>query len=245
MSTRLRRLLIGLLLLAVAACGGGQSRAEPAEPARDHGAGHPGAHRGHGHHHGAHDHDFSDVERWAALFDDPERDAWQRPTEVVELLAIAPGMSVVDLGAGTGYFLPHLAPAVGDSGRVIALDVEPAMVEHMQQRIADNAIPSAEARVVPPDDPQLDPASVDRILVVDTWHHISDRVAYARKLRDALREGGFVLVVDFTLDAPQGPPPEMRLAPEAVAEELRQAGLAPTILGEELPMQYAVRATRE
>jgi cyclopropane fatty-acyl-phospholipid synthase-like methyltransferase len=128
---------------------------------------------------------------------------------------------------------------------VIALDVEPAMVEHMQQRIAENAIPSAEARVVEPDDPRLEAASVDRILIVDTWHHISDRVTYAQKLRDALRPGGSVLVIDFTLDAPRGPPAEMRLAPEAVAEELRQAGLSPAILEEQLSMQYAVRAVRE
>ena len=241
---------VGLLLLAVAACGGGQSRAEPAEPARDHGAGHPGAgsHDGpHGHGslaHAEHNHDFSDVERWAAMFDDPERDAWQRPTEVVALLSIEPGATVVDLGAGTGYFLPHLAPAVGEAGRVIALDVEPAMVEHMQRRIAENAIPRAEARTVAPDDPQLEPESVDRILIVDTWHHIEDRVAYAQKLRDALRPGGSILVVDFTLDAPRGPPAAMRLAPEAVATELREAGLGVEVTEESLPMQYAVRATR-
>lgn len=232
-----------LCLVLLAACGGGQEQAvEPeAEPAH-HGADHPGGaeHAPHAGHH----HDFSDAERWAELFDDPERDAWQRPTEIVELLAIEPGMTVVDLGAGTGYFLPHLAPAVGDHGSVVALDVEEAMVEHMRRRIAEQGIARAEARVVSPDDPGLAPGSVDRILIVDTWHHIGDREAYAAKLREALEPGGFVLVIDFTPDSPHGPPPAMRLPSATVAAELRAGGLEPTLLSETLPYQYAVRATR-
>jgi cyclopropane fatty-acyl-phospholipid synthase-like methyltransferase len=210
----------------------------------DHAAGHPGHHHGdhHGHHGQGHQHGFSDVERFAAIFDDPERDEWQMPAHVVELLAIEPGMTVVDLGAGTGYFLPHLAAAVGPEGRVVALDVEPNMVRHMEERIAREGIANVEARVAATDDPGLDPGSVDRVLIVDTWHHIEGRERYAARLRDALRAGGTVTIVDFTRESPHGPPPAMRLSAEAVVEELRAAGLAPAIREERLPYQWVVTA---
>jgi len=240
---------LATFVLLLVACGATEepAQAEPSVAAgqggEGHGAGHPGAgpHQGP---HAGHQHDFSDAERWAALFDDPARDAWQRPEEVVELLAVERGMTVVDLGAGTGYFLPYLARAVAEHGTVLALDVEPAMVEHMRRRIAEQSIPRAEARVVSPDDPGLAPGSVDRILIVDTWHHIGDRTAYAQKLHAALEPGGSVLVVDFTPESPHGPPPEMRLSASTVATELRAAGFTPELLTESLPYQYALRATR-
>jgi SAM-dependent methyltransferase len=204
----------------------------------------------HGHHHAQEhrhphaDHRFEDVERYARMFDNPERDRWQKPAEVVRLLALAPGHTVVDLGAGTGYFLRHLAPAVQPGGRALGLDVEPNMVAHMQKRIARERIAGAEARVVAADDPDLAPASVDRILVVDTWHHLARRVDYARKLHQALRPGGFVLVVDFTLETRRGPPPAARLAPEIVAEELTRAGFDAEVVEESLPDQYVVRGRK-
>lgn len=225
--------VLALLLLA---CGGGS-------PPADHAGGHPGAGR-HPHHHAGqgHHHDFSDVERFAAIFDDPARDEWQRPAEVAALLELAPGMTVVDLGAGTGYFVPHLAAAVGASGRVLALDTEPAMVEHMRRRVAEAGLGNVEPRVVATDDPGLEPGSVDRVLIVDTWHHIADRAAYASRLRRALRPGGYVLVVDFTPESPHGPPPAMRLSVDAVVGELERGGLEAREVEESLPYQYAVRA---
>lgn len=216
------------------ACGG-------AEAERVHGS----DEHGHGMHHpeGHHEHDFSDPEAFVPMFEGPERDAWQRPGDVVALLELAPRTTVVDLGAGTGYFLPHLARA-NEGVRVIALDVEAAMVEHMRRRIAREGLSNVEARVCATDDPGLEEASVDRILIVNTWHHISDREAYAAKLQRALRPGGFVLVVDFTREAEHGPPPEMRLSPEAVIAELEAGGLDGSLASESLPDQYVVRAAR-
>jgi ubiquinone/menaquinone biosynthesis C-methylase UbiE len=160
--------------------------------------------------------DFSEVERFARHFDGPERDAWQKPTEVVRFLEPSSGQVIADIGAGTGYFLPHLSKAVGASGRVLALDVEPNMVEYMKQRSERSALTNVEVRVVAPDDPGLAPASVDHILIVNTWHHIDDRANYTRKLARALRPAGSVLIVDFTLDSDMGPPKEHRLSAEQV-----------------------------
>jgi predicted methyltransferase len=178
------------------------------------------------------------------MFDDPGRNAWQRPAEVVALLALAPGQTVVDIGAGTGYFLPHLAPAVRPGGQVWGLDVESAMVAHMTERIAREQIAGAQARQVAPDDPGLAAASVDRMLVVNTWHHIGERVAYARKLHQALRPGGFVLVVDYTMATKRGPPRAARLEPALVIDELTKAGFTAELVKESLPHQYIVRGRK-
>jgi predicted methyltransferase len=185
-------------------------------------------------------HRFDDVDRWVAVFDDPARDAWQRPADVVALLRLAPGMTVADLGAGTGYFLPYLSPAVGSTGRVLALDVEPAMVRHMRERAARQSLTNVVATAVPPDDPRLPPAGVDRVLVVDTWHHLPDRAAYSAKLAAGLKAGGMVVVVDFTMDTRLGPPPDARVPPDTVVAELRAGGLEADIVAEPLPEQYVV-----
>jgi predicted methyltransferase len=96
--------------------------------------------------------------------------------------------------------------------------------------------------VVASDDPALASRSVDRVLIVNTWHHISERVAYAEKLLAALRPGGLLLIVDFTMDSPAGPPPQKRLTHDTVVSELEAAGFAAKVVEESLPYQYVVAA---
>ena len=211
---------------------------------------HQGAHAGHGGHpgHAGHregmTHDFNDAARFAAAFDDPKRDAWQKPTDVVALLGLRPGQAVADLGAGTGYFLPHLLKAVAPGGAVVGLDVAEGMVAWMNARIAREGLTGAEARKVAFDDPGLAQESVDVLLTVDTWHHVDGREAYARKVAAGLRPGGRFVVVDFTMDSPEGPPPAFRLPPEKVLTELDAAGFDARLVDETLPYQYVVIATR-
>jgi ubiquinone/menaquinone biosynthesis C-methylase UbiE len=189
--------------------------------------------------------DFSEVERFARHFESPDRDAWQKPAEVTKLLELRPGQVVADIGAGTGYFVPHLSKVAAKGGRVLALDVEPNMVEYMRRRGAKEGWTNVDARVVAPDDPKLPPASVDRILIVDTWHHIDDRSSYAAKLATALKPSGSLMVVDFTLDSDTGPPLAHRLAPEQVIKELEGGGLrASVVAAETLPKQYVIRAVK-
>lgn len=190
------------------------------------------------------DRDFSAVQAYAARFDSSARDAWQKPDEVVKLLALEPGQTVADVGAGTGYFLGALSEAVGPEGHVLGLDVEPNMVRYMRERAKSQGWLRVEAREVAPDDPGLETQSVDRILIVNTWHHISDRARYAGRLRDALREGGAVMVVDFTLESDHGPPAVHRLTPEQVVEELVAGGLDAEVVEETLPKQYVVVGRR-
>ena len=189
--------------------------------------------------------DFSEVERFARHFDSPDRDAWQKPSEIVTLIDLRRGHVIADIGAGTGYFLSYWSKAVGKQGRVLALDVEPNMVEYMNRRIRRSGWTNVEARVVAADDPNLPPNGVDRIVIVDTWHHIDDRPAYTAKLAGALRPGGSVAVIDFTLESDMGPPKEHRVAPEDVVKELEAGGLRAAIVPEQLPKQYVVRGERQ
>lgn len=242
--------LLGLLASSISlAQGHGHSQREHDNSKHDHGKHGHGKH-GHGEHdskHGdlhapGHHHDFSDVERWVAVFDAPERDGWQKPEQVVELMELAPGMHVADLGAGTGYFLPHLAAAVGPDGRVFGLDIEEKLVAHMNQRAEKAGLANVEARVVPTDSPGLADNSLDRLLVVNTWHHLDDRPTYAQKIGRVLKAGGRLVIVDLTLEAEQGPPKEHRLPAERVIAELEAGGLEATVVEETLPNQYVVIA---
>ncbi len=230
-------LAVGITLVA---CGGGRPASTPAHHPHEHEhEGHAGASTPPGHHHR-----FEDAASWSKVFDDPARDAWQKPAVVVAALSLAPGMAVADVGAGTGYFEPHLSRAVGKDGTVLAVDIEPDMVRHLGERAQREGLGNVQPRLAKPDDPGLADGSVDRILVVDTWHHVDDRVAYARRLARALRPKGFVAIVDFTKTSPEGPPPAMRLAPEEVERELTAAGLRARTRAIDLPYQYLVVGER-
>jgi len=180
-------------------------------------------------------HRFEDAQAWAKVFDDPARDAWQQPDRVIAALELTPAMTVADIGAGTGYFTVRLARAV-PAGRVIANDIEPDMVRYLKERAAREGLANIEVVHALPDDPKLPAGAVDRVLVVDVWHHLGDRVAY--------RAGGRIAVVDFKLDAKLGPPKQHRLAPDAIVADLRAAGLSAEVVPVELPEQYIVVGQR-
>lgn len=220
------------LALVVSACGGAPMPLTRPEATHVHGAHGPLVHR------------FQSAEQWAKEFDDPARDEWQKPAEVVAAMRLEPGATVADLGAGTGYFEPLLSRGVGASGIVLALDVEPDMVRYLGERAQREHLANVRPGLVATDDPKLAPQTVDRILVVDVWHHIDARDAYVVKLRDALKPGGKLFVVDFEPDAKHGPPPRHRLASATVERELATAGLAAATLTETLPEQYIVVGTR-
>ncbi|HLK11984.1 MAG TPA: methyltransferase domain-containing protein [Candidatus Binatia bacterium] len=184
-------------------------------------------------------HDFVDVAHWAAVFDDPARDAWQKPDAVVGALGLRPGMTVADLGAGTGYFERRLAGAVGAVGTVFAVDTEPGMVEHLRARAeregTDNVVPV----LASPATPRLPAGAVDVVLIVDTFHHLDDRLAYLHALRRVLRPGGRVAIVDWRKrPLPVGPPPEHKLPRGQVVEEMEAAGYALVGAPDVLPYQY-------
>jgi cyclopropane fatty-acyl-phospholipid synthase-like methyltransferase len=183
-----------------------------------------------------HRHGFAGAEGWARVFDDPARDDWQRPQQVIEALQLAADAAVADIGAGTGYFTVRLARAL-PKGRVYAVDLEPDMVQYVEQRARQLKLANVTAVLAAPDDARL-PAKVDRVLIVDTYHHIGGREAYFRRLAGSLKPGGQVAIVDYTRDSPIGPPVASRLTATEVKDEMQRAGYV--LAGEHafLPHQY-------
>ncbi|MBI4161986.1 MAG: class I SAM-dependent methyltransferase [Acidobacteria bacterium] len=182
---------------------------------------------------------FDDIEHWIGVFDDAARDEWQMPERVVRELGIGAGDRVVDLGAGTGYFSVRLARAILPGGALLAVDTEPGMVRHLAERSAAESIPNLTPVLALPDDPMLPPAGADLVFLCDTYHHIDDRVEYLRRLRDDLRAGGRVALIDFhKREMPVGPPLEHKLARDHVLSEFEEAGYGLAEEKDFLPYQY-------
>jgi cyclopropane fatty-acyl-phospholipid synthase-like methyltransferase len=183
-----------------------------------------------------HQHSFEDAHKWAQVFDDPKRDAWQKPHEVMQALALAPDAIVADIGVGTGYFSVRLAHRV-PKGRVFAVDTEPAMVKHLAERAKSDGLTNVTAISAKPDDPTL-PAKADLVLFVDVYHHIGQRERYFTKLAQSLKARGRVAIIDFRMDSPGGPPKAARVTPERVKAELGKAGYELVQEHAFLPNQY-------
>lgn len=240
---------VGILLMAML-CLSCKKKKGTSKKSQSHSHSHGHSH-GHGHgkskgrpsySHRGMQHDFRDVKRWVRVFDNPKRKAWQKPAEVVKLMSLKEGMSVADIGAGTGYFLPYLRAGVGSKGKVWGLDLAAPLVKHMNQRAKKAGWSNVKAVQVSPNDPKLKAKSVDRILIVNTWHHIGRRVEYAKKLKASLKPGGSLFVVDFTMEAKRGPGKKHRLTPTQVSKELTLAGFKVSVAKETLPEQYIVKA---
>jgi SAM-dependent methyltransferase len=183
-----------------------------------------------------HQHSFGDAEKWAQVFDDPARDAWQKPHEVIQALKLAPDAVVADVGAGTGYFavrFAHMTP----KGRVYGVDTEPDMVRHLAERAEREGLKNLSAVTAAPDDPRL-PEKADLIVLVNVYHHIDARERYFSRLREALKPGGRIAIIDFTIDSPVGPPVSARMAPRVVRAEMERAGYAQDEEHRFLPNQY-------
>jgi SAM-dependent methyltransferase len=210
-----------LITLGVSACGGATG------------------HNGHGHGgHGHHGDGFKSPEEWAQRFDDPARAEWQKPEAVVRHLELSSNSTVAEIGAGTGYWVVRIAPEV-PMGKVYAIDIEPSMVEYTTKRASGLGLKNVEGVVGSPNDPKV-PAAVDVLLLVDTYHHISDRSAYFKGLRDKVAPGGRLVIVDYKVDPGiPGPPQEMRLTADTVIDELSGAGFKLKTRSEgALPRQY-------
>ena len=150
---------------------------------------------------------------------------------------------MADIGSGTGYFAVRLARAV-PRGRVYGVDIEPDMGRYLGERARREGLSNVEPVLGGPEDSRL-PEPVDLALVVDTYHHLGDRVAYLRKLGERLRPGGRVAIIDYRRDSPKGPPVEHKLTPEQVREDFRAAGYRQVGTHDFLPDQYFLVFERE
>lgn len=195
-------------------------------------------HHGQGMHHR-----FDEPSVWAARFDDPDRDGWQKPEEVLKALALKDDAKVADLGAATGYFSVRLARAV-PKGKVFGVDIEPSMVAWLDERAKKESLPNLIGVAGTADDARL-PEAVDLVLVVDTFHHLDDRPAYFRRLKEKLLPGGRVAIIDFRRGQPMGPPDEHKIPAEEVKRQMEEAGYRFEVEHTFLPNQHFLVFARE
>jgi arsenite methyltransferase len=127
---------------------------------------------------------------------DPSRDAWQKPKEVVEKLGLMPGAKVADIGAGGGYFTWYLADAVGAAGTVYAVEIDQTGLDIIKKEMAGRGVRNVVPIHAEPMDPKL-PVPVDFVFSCDTYHHMKDRVVYFRSLGRYLKADGRVAILDF------------------------------------------------
>jgi predicted methyltransferase len=159
--------------------------------------------------------------------DDATRDAWQRPGAVMDALGIRRGSRVADIGAGSGYFTFHLARRVGTMGRVYAVDVQRPALEAIARRAAAGALPQVRIVEGTDEDPRLPAASVDAILVVNTYHELRAFDAMMQGFRRALKPGGTLAIIDCEALAGELPGRAYRyhrISSAAVREDAERAG---------------------
>jgi ubiquinone/menaquinone biosynthesis C-methylase UbiE len=183
----------------------------------------------------------SSVNDLATRFESKERDEYQKPDRVMAYLGDVEGLTIMDLGAGTGYFSVRLA---SKGAKVIAADVSDEFQEFLRKRMNSEGLSNIELRKVPYDNPLLKQYEVDMVLIVNTYHHIDDRAQYFRKVRQGTKPEGELVIIDFfKTPMPVGPKPEHKISIDEVIAELRAAGYSSFEIDVDLlPYQYLIRA---
>lgn len=180
-----------------------------------------------------------DPKAYIAMLEDPKRDEYQKPHEVLTALGLKPGETIADIGSGSGYFTLRFAAHVGDKGRVFAVDVDPEMIRHLNRRVRDAGVRNVQTVLAEPDDPLLPDASVDRFVVVDTWHHVEKPLDYLAHMKRMLKPGGQVVMIDFQKrELPLGPPLGMKIAREDLVRQMEAHGFRLAKEHTFLPYQY-------
>lgn len=159
---------------------------------------------------------------------DAARDAWQRVPDVLAALAIGEGSHVADIGAGGGYFTVRLAQQVGSAGRVYAVDIDEPALTRLRNRVEADGLTNIEVLRGAVDDPRLPVGTLDAVLVVDTYHEMTDHQAMLARLREALLPGGRLVMLDFRPPDPSasraGQTARHTIALEIAERELADAG---------------------
>ena len=137
------------------------------------------------------------------------RDRLGEAEEVMAFAGVAPGMSIADIGAGEGYYTVRLSPIVGPRGRVLAQDIVPSTRDKLAQRVQRGGLDNVSVRLGKPEDPMLPAASFDRIFLVHMYHEVTEPYEFLWHLRDGLKPGGEIIVVDANRPVRRhGMPPE-------------------------------------
>ncbi len=172
---------------------------------------------------------------WSRRFERDGREVHDHQAQIVQALALRPGMTVADVGAGTGLFTLAFAAAVGQGGHVYAVDLIPAFLEHIRKKLKNASITNVTLVQASDRSAELAPASVDLVFMSDAYHHLEYPQHVLANLHAALRPGGALWVIDFNRDTSSDPSlrRHVRAGKDVVVQELAQAGFE---LVEALPL---------
>jgi len=168
-----------------------------------------------------------------------ERDEEESPDVALSVLKIPKGAIVADIGAGSGFITERLASRVGPTGRVFANDVQPQMLDLLAKRLARKKIGNVTLVQGEPDDPKLPAASVDLEIMVDVYHEFSQPQAMLRRLREALKPGGRMVLLEYRKEDPAIPiRPEHKMSVAEAKLEVEAEGFTLAKVDESLPRQH-------
>lgn len=203
------------------------------------GAGHMG-HGSMGHQHGDKHRPFGSVKKYIAHLDRKDRGSWQKPDAVIQKLALKPQAVVADVGAGSGYFALRIAKQL-PKGRVIAIDVEPKMLSHIQQRAKALKLTNVTTVQATASDPKVG-NQADLVLVADVLHHVPDQPAWLGRLFKAMKPGARLAIIEFKEgDLPKGPPAHIKIPRAKLLKLLTTAGFVKPVVDDKLlPYQLLV-----
>ncbi len=171
--------------------------------------------------------------------DRPERAQEEHPEVVIQAMDLHSGDVVVDFGAGSGYFTFRIAPKVGNSGKVLAVDIQEEMLDAIRSRATSLGITNVEEVKDTETDPRLPPDSVDRVLMVDVYHELAYPYEVMTKVREALKPDGRVVFVEYRKEDASVPIKEVhKMSVEQLTREMDVVGLVRVQDVESLPWQH-------
>lgn len=183
-----------------------------------------------------------DINRYIQALERPERDQYQQPEKVIEALNLKPGMVVIDIGAGSGYFTRRLAESVGDKGQVIAIDVEQKMLNYNKRELEKLGIANRVRFILAESEgPTFSGNNADIVFLCDVYHHLEDQVDYLVNTKPALAPTGRVVIIDYYNDARSGTlgfSKQHLVSREQVIKDMEQAGFTLSKEHTFLPRQY-------
>ena len=186
-------------------------------------------------------HSFVDVERWEKVFDDPARDAWQKPDALVAELGLRPGMVVADVGAGTGYMTFRMARKIAPNGKAYAEDLQPEMLQKLRTRAQRDKISNVETVLGAVNDPKLPAGQIDLVLLVDVYHEFSEPQAMLDRIRESLKPGGRLVLLEYRKEDPKVPIRlEHKMSVAEAKTEVEAEGYKLDEVIEKLPRQHII-----
>ncbi|GJL67276.1 MAG: hypothetical protein NPIRA05_22470 [Nitrospirales bacterium] len=183
-----------------------------------------------------------DINRYIHALERPERDQHQQPEKVIEAMNLMPGMMVIDIGAGSGYFTRRFAESVGEKGRVIAIDVEQKMLNYNKGELEKIGLANRVRFVLAESEgPTFSGNNADIIFLCDVYHHLEDQIDYLANTKPALKPMGRVVIIDYYNDARSGTlgfSKRHLVSKEQVIKDMEQAGFTLSKEHTLLPRQY-------